>query len=64
MGSSPSPPTCTKSTQTDGKYHVNSSLNLGYAATISVLDSKSPKPKSSKKIKNSNQDLMLMIEDI
>lgn len=64
MGSSPSLPTCTKATQTDGKYHVPSSLNLGYAATISILESKSPKPKSSKKTKNNNNDLMLMIEDI
>lgn len=63
MGSSPAPPACTKATQTDGKYHVSSSLNLAYAATISVLESKSPKPKSSKKNKNNN-DLMLMIDDI
>lgn len=57
MGSAPT--TSTKSTQTDGKYHVQP-LTLAYTAILAGLES--PPSKAPKKKKQS--DLMFMLDDL
>lgn len=59
MGSAPTP-TSTKSTQTDGKFHVSPALNLAYASIASALDTPPLKPPKKKQ----SSDLMLMLDDI
>lgn len=59
MGSAPAA-TSTKSTQTDGKYHVSPNLNLAYTTIIAAMDSPQAKPAKKKK----NSDLMFMLDDI
>lgn len=56
MGSAP---TVSKSTQTDGKYHVPPSLSQAYASITSALEN--PQKSSPTKKKQKSSDLMLMI---
>jgi hypothetical protein len=63
MGGTPVVETSTKSTQTDGKYHVSPSLALGYTSILAAMDNSSKSKLTSIK-KKKNSDLMVFIEDI
>lgn len=61
MGSAPTPsPTCTKSTQTDGKFHVSPSLTLAYASIASAIEAPPQKVRQKKK----TSDLMFMLDEL